>query len=451
MAEGRNRALSDTPSEMTPRDVSRWVSSLGGSATQISQVFAQQKINGFSLMSLSDADLKGLGVRNRSVRNKILMGTEKMKAVSMQFKQGSAEDDFDFVDLIKQWGNFAYYFSDYVEICELIVEYSGLDIPFPGSDFRKIRRGDCVNYYKLLEVVGKGAFGTVHKVVDKKTSKTRAAKIMPLGKRHKAKKVKKAIMKEIDIMKVCKHENVIQLVEYFSTKDRLSLILEFLAGKNLLERLLDQDGFSELQALSFFKQMANAIFYLHSIDIVHRDVKLDNFLLENWSNDARIVLADYGLSHRLRRNDSLKHPCGTLGYTAPEVIKSEDYDLNCDIWSLGVCLFVMLCGFPPFEGDTQAELRDLIVAGDYSLEGREWKHVSKSAQDLVRSLLAYDRHARHCAQDVLDHPWLSDTEKSGDSGDRSKRSRVSRTATCSVFNSATETSFSPLEGDTLKE
>ena len=94
---------------------------------------------------------------------------------------------------------------------------------------------------------------------------------MKLGKGARARRKRKEIMQEIDIMKVCKHENVIDFIEYFSTKDRLSLILEFLGGKNLLERLLDQDGFSEPQAHGFFVQMANAVHYLHEIDIVHRN------------------------------------------------------------------------------------------------------------------------------------------------------------------------------------
>lgn len=255
-------------------------------------------------------------------------------------------------------------------------------------------------------------------------------------------------MQEIDIMKVCKHENVIDFIEYFSTKDRLSIILEFLGGKNLLERLLDQDGFSEPQAHQFFKQMANAVHYLHEIDIVHRDVKLDNFLLENWSNDARIVLADFGLSHRLRRNDTLSHPCGTLGYTAPEVVKGEEYELNCDVWSLGVCLFVMLVGFAPFEGDTQPELRDLIIAGEYSMDTREWTKITKEAKDLIPNLLSYDHNQRYTSKDLLEHTWI--LGKGGDAS-RSERSRFTRSATSATFNSKTDEALAPVERDQIKE
>jgi len=449
MADGgfsRARSLSIVPNEMEPRDVSRWVATLGGAATQVSQIFVDKNINGFQLMSLKDDDLKRMGIRSRAVRKKILLGTERMRDVSMNFTSG--KNEIDLVDVLKQWGNFAYYFSDYVDICELIVEFSGLDIPFPGSAFRKLRKGDCVNYFMLKEKVGQGAFGTVHRVVEKKSNQVRAAKIMKLGKGGRARKKRKEIMQEIDIMKVCKHENVIDFIEYFSTKDRLSIILEFLGGKNLLERLLDQDGFSEPQAHQFFKQMANAVHYLHEIDIVHRDVKLDNFLLENWSNDARIVLADFGLSHRLRRNDTLSHPCGTLGYTAPEVVKGEEYELNCDVWSLGVCLFVMLVGFAPFEGDTQPELRDLIIAGEYSMDTREWTKITKEAKDLIPNLLSYDHNQRYTSKDLLEHTWI--LGKGGDAS-RSERSRFTRSATSATFNSKTDEALAPVERDQIKE
>ena len=84
----------------------------------------------------------------------------------------------------------------------------------------------------------------------------------------------------------------------------------------------------------------------------------------------------------------IEHPCGTLGYTAPEVVKGEPYELNCDVWSLGVCLFVMLVGFAPFEGDTQPELRDLIVAGEYSMDAREWTKITKEGKDIIPNLLS---------------------------------------------------------------
>lgn len=433
MADTRHRALSINPNTMEPRDVSRWVATLGGAATQFSQIFLKKRINGFGLMGLSEEDLKGMGVRSRTARKKILLGTERMKAVTMNFTEGA--DEFDFVDVVKQWGNYSYYFNDYADVCELIAEFSGLDIPFPGSDFRKIRRGDCVNYYKIKEIVGRGAFGTVHRIIDKKSNKVCAAKMIKLGKGSKARRVKANIMKEIDVMKVCKHENVIHFIEYFSTQDRLSLILEFLGGKNLLERLLDQDGFSEAQALGFFKQMAFAVSYLHEIDTVHRDVKLDNFLLQNWSNDARIVLADFGLSQRLRRDDVLSHPCGTLGYTAPEVVQGKVYSPNCDVWSLGICLFIMLAGFPPFEGDNETELRDLIIAGEYSMEGREWSKVTEKAKDLVQDLLTYDHETRCSAHDVTGHPWV---QSKGGEGGRGERARFSGSVSSATFNSKTD-------------
>jgi len=444
----RDRKVSVNPTDMDPRAVSRWVSTLGSAAQQFSQIFTQKEIDGFHLISLSDADLKNLGVRSRHVRKKILLGAARIKQNAMNSSpEGGVE--FDFVETIKQWANFAYYFSDYVDVCELIVEFSGVDFfSFPGSDFRKQRRGAGSNYYAFKQVVGKGAFGVVHKIVEKQSKEVRAAKTIKLGTGSKARRVRKGIKKEIDIMKVCKHENVINFIEYFETQDYIEMVMEYLGGKNLLERLLDQDGFSEGQALGFFRQMTAAVKYLHSIDLVHRDVKLDNFLLENWSNEARIVLADFGLSQRLRKYDALSHPCGTLGYTAPEVVKAEPYSLNCDVWSLGVCMFIMLVGYPPFEVDTEGELHALIVAGEYSLEGNEWDRISDEAKSLIRELLTYDWRSRCSAKEILDHAWLKSTGVIGKK--RSERARFTRTATSAAFNSKTSETFQNIISDDAK-
>merc|ERR1712157_722160 len=118
--------------------------------------------------------------------------------------------------------------------------------------------------------------------------------------------------------------------------------------------------------------------------------------------------------------------------------KAEPYSLNCDVWSLGVCMFIMLVGYPPFEADTEGELHALIVKGEYSLEDSSWEKVSDEAKSLIRELLTYDWHSRCSAKEILEHAWL---KSKGGGRKRSERSRFTRTATSAAFNSKTSETF----------
>jgi len=162
--------------------------------------------------------------------------------------------------------------------------------------------------------------------------------------------------REIDIMKKLQHPNIIQLMEVVDTPDTLYLVLEFVSGGELFDAIVNKGSYSETDAAKIVRQIMEAIQYVHSLGIAHRDLKPENLLLSGEEGKADFIkIADFGLSKDFGE-EQLSTSCGTPDYVAPEVLMGEPYDKSVDIWSIGVITYVLLCGFPPFYGDSQKEL-----------------------------------------------------------------------------------------------
>jgi serine/threonine protein kinase len=269
-------------------------------------------------------------------------------------------------------------------------------------------------YYDIGTLLGTGQFASVHLCIHKATGKQWAMKIIDKKKFALSSSTDRpdALLGEVDILRQLDHPGCIKINETFETPDTLYLVLELVTGGELFDRIIDVKRFEEPRARFFFKQMLEAIQYLHAKGIVHRDLKPENILLS--SNDSdHIKLSDFGLSRMLNSSSNLKTMCGTPQYVAPEVLKDgggsakKGYGALCDLWSLGVILYILLAGYPPFyeEGRT-APLFDQITSAAFDFPDRSWKTISIEAKEFLIVLLNVDPSQRPTATEALNHPWM---------------------------------------------
>lgn len=153
--------------------------------------------------------------------------------------------------------------------------------------------------------------------------------------------------------------------------------------------------------------MTEAIQYLHDHDVVHRDLKPENLLFRDRSPTSDILVTDFGLAKLLDDQIVLKTACGTPNYVAPEILMQRGYGKQVDIWSLGVILFILLCGYPPFYNESDAVLFELIMKGCFKFDERYWSEVSKEAKHLISNMLVVDPVKRYDTYQILAHPWIT--------------------------------------------
>ena len=200
------------------------------------------------------------------------------------------------------------------------------------------------------------------------------------------------------------------------TENNLFIILELADGGELFDKILEKVRFSEKEAKLHFYQMVSAVEYLHKKNIAHRDLKPENILLSNDDSNPLIKISDMGLSKLVDHTTFLQTFCGTPQYLAPEVLISRvrgdgSYGFEVDMWSLGVILYILLCGCPPFSTErTDKSLVRQVCDGDYSFPKSKWANISDSAIDLVTKLMTVEKNIRLTAKQALAHPWLNETE-----------------------------------------
>ncbi len=163
--------------------------------------------------------------------------------------------------------------------------------------------------------------------------------------------------------------------------------MEYCNGGELFDQIVKAKKFTEKKAANIMSQIVSAVKHLHSLGICHRDLKPENFLLANKREDGEIKLIDFGLSKRYHEKEQHMHTVvGTPYYVAPEVL-TGDYTLMCDVWSLGIIMYILLCGYPPFEGESNRQIFDRILNKKVEFEDQDWRGVSKSAKNLIHSML----------------------------------------------------------------
>jgi len=213
----------------------------------------------------------------------------------------------------------------------------------------------------------------------------------------------------VEILLKIEHPNIIKLLDLFDTPEKLYLVMELVTGGELFDRIVEREQYSESDAKEVMRQLLNAIEYIHSKDIVHRDLKPENLLLEDESQDTNIKLTDFGLS-KIFDTEYMKTACGTPGYVAPEILNATGYGSAVDMWSAGVILYILLCGYPPFYNDNDAKLFESIMAANYHFHSPYWDNISKEAKDVIRALLVVDPIERLTAAQAKEMEWFKSTD-----------------------------------------
>jgi calcium/calmodulin-dependent protein kinase I len=265
--------------------------------------------------------------------------------------------------------------------------------------------GDIDKLYDFKNELGRGAFSIVYLGVHKATGNKYAIKV--INKKDLGKDYEKNLKMEVDILKKVNHPNIIALKELFDTPDKLYLVMELVTGGELFDKIVEKGSYTESEASQLVRKIVSAVEYLHGIDIVHRDLKPENLLLKRADNDLEVALADFGLSKIVGAQMMMQTACGTPSYVAPEVLNATGYGKEVDMWSIGVITYILLCGFPPFYGDTVPEIFEQIMEANFDYPEEYWGSVTKEAKDFINKLLVVETSDRMTAGQALKHPWLS--------------------------------------------
>lgn len=255
--------------------------------------------------------------------------------------------------------------------------------------------------YEVGKELGRGATSVVHQCQCKATGQKWAVKIVN-------KKVEKKIVRtEIGVLLKMNHPNIIRLKDVFETQTKIHLVLELVTGGELFDRIVTCGYYSEKAAAKCVKEMLEAVKYIHEHDVIHRDLKPENLLYEDSSEDAKLKLADFGLSKIIDNDVHMQTVCGTPGYCSPEVLKGRKYGTQVDMWSVGVITYILLCGYEPFYADSDNDMFRKILKSDYQFDPPWWDDISENAKDLIRHLLVPDPKQRLTAAQALNHPWVT--------------------------------------------
>ena len=256
--------------------------------------------------------------------------------------------------------------------------------------------------------LGSGNFAKVFRAVKKKdNSNASIPEIVAIKVIDKSKVEDMGdIERECELMEKIAHPNIIKLFEVLDEDKVRNLVMELVTGGELFDAIVERGNYTEKDAAQVMGTMCDALRYLHAQDIVHRDLKPENILLayKPTSKDPSppIKIADFGLARLMSKNEMMKTACGTPGYVAPEVLKNKGYDSGAvDMWSTGVILYILLCGFPPFYEEELPALFDQILKGRYDFPSPWWDTISPGAKQLVTRLLTVDPKARLTADGIV--------------------------------------------------
>lgn len=265
--------------------------------------------------------------------------------------------------------------------------------------------GKIAGLYDLEETLGRGHFAVVKLARHVFTGEKVAVKVIDKSKLDEVSKAH--LFQEVRCMKLVQHPNVVRLYEVIDTATKLYLILELGDGGDLYDYIMRHDaGLSEQVARDYFKQIVRAITYCHQLHVVHRDLKPENVVF--FQKLGVVKLTDFGFSNKFCPGQKLETSCGSLAYSAPEILLGDSYDAPAvDVWSLGVILYMLVCGQAPFQEANDSETLTMIMDCKYTIP----EHISKDCKDLIARMLVRTPEKRATLNEISTHPWLGSGKK----------------------------------------
>ncbi|KAG6002151.1 hypothetical protein E4U21_003426 [Claviceps maximensis] len=319
---------------------------------------------------------------------------------------------------------------DDASLAKLIAEENASRSKFP--------RYPGLERWDLMEKMGDGAFSNVYRARDLQGDAGEVA-IKVVRKYEMNSAQRSNILKEVQIMRQLDHPNIVKLIDFSESKQYYYIVLELAPGGELFHQIVRLTYFSEELSRHVIIRVARALEYLHEErGVVHRDIKPENILFypipyipsrvekpkqpgdedkvdegeflagQGAGGIGEIKIADFGLSKIVWENSTMT-PCGTVGYTAPEIVKDERYSKSVDMWAMGCVLYTLLCGFPPFYDESIEVLTEKVARGQYTFLSPWWDGISSSAKDLITHLLTVDPEKRFTIREFLAHPWVMGT------------------------------------------
>ncbi|KAK4549152.1 hypothetical protein LTR36_007609 [Oleoguttula mirabilis] len=266
--------------------------------------------------------------------------------------------------------------------------------------------------YKTGKTLGAGSYSVVKECVHIDTGRYYAAKVinkrLMAGREHMVRN-EIAVLKRVSMG----HQNILTLVDYFETMNNLYLVTDLALGGELFDRICRKGSYYESDAADLIRATLSAVAYLHDHGIVHRDLKPENLLFRTPEDNADLLIADFGLSRIMDEEQFhvLTTTCGTPGYMAPEIFKKSGHGKPVDVWAIGVITYFLLCGYTPFDRDSNLEEMQAILVADYSFTPMEyWRGVSLTARQFIKRCLTIDPTQRMTSHEALSHQWIAGPE-----------------------------------------
>ena len=296
------------------------------------------------------------------------------------------------------------------EITDTMNTEPNSDLPSDSNCKKMIEIHQIIDHYELFDKINEGGFSKVYDAIDIKSESHVAIKMV--NKNFLARtRTTQYFLREVEMFKNINHPNIVPFIDFVENSDTFGLVLELEPNGELFEEIIKNKYFSENMARKYFQELIYAVAYLHSHDIVHRDIKAENILI---GKNKELKLCDLGLARYIYEKGNFGNKkaifmslAGSLDYMAPEVITSNGYKgCACDIWSMGVFLFFMLCGYLPFtlKNQKEQEIKDNILNGKYN---KNDNHLSKEAANLISHMLEVDPKKRYRIEDILYNDWFS--------------------------------------------
>ncbi|KAG5053255.1 hypothetical protein AAZX31_02G262600 [Glycine max] len=272
---------------------------------------------------------------------------------------------------------------------------------------------DVKSTYSMGKELGRGQFGVTHLCTHKSTGKQYACKTIAKRKLVNKEDIED-VKREVQIMHhLSGQANIVELVNVYEDKQSVHLVMELCAGGELFDRIIAKGHYTERAAASLLRTIVQIVHTCHSMGVIHRDLKPENFLLLNKDENAPLKATDFGLSVFYKQGEMFKDIVGSAYYIAPEVLKRK-YGPEVDIWSIGVMLYILLCGVPPFWAESENGIFNAILRGHVDFTSDPWPSISPAAKDLVRKMLHSDPRQRMTAYEVLNHPWIKEDGEAPD-------------------------------------